>query len=236
MKVFPHVLQGSEAWMAMRKGRPTASNFDKIITAAKGDLSKQRFDYMATLISECFCPEFVTWTGNFATDRGNELEPEARQAFTDHTGLNVVQVGFCTQDNGVVGCSPDALILNPSHQDAEEDCQCDDQILGEYCGYCDWEPYIAGVEIKCPFPATHVKYVADGVLPDDYKQQVHGSMAVTGLNEWHFWSYFPGMRPFHLKIERDAYTTKVESALEQFMIEYGELSARVKPQLIINTP
>jgi len=211
MKVFPHVLQGSESWMALRKGRLTASNFDKIITAAKGDLSKQRFDYMAALISECFCPEFVTWTGNFATDRGNELEPEARQAFADHTGMNVVQVGFCTQDNGVVGCSPDALIVN----DAGE--------------------YIAGVELKCPFPATHVKYVADGVLPDDYKQQVHGSMAVTGLNEWHFWSYFPGMRPFHLKVERDAYTAKVESALEQFMIEYGELSARVKPQLIINT-
>ena len=211
MKVFPHVLQGSESWLAMRKGRPTASNFDKIITAAKGDLSKQRFDYMAALISECFCPEFVTWTGNFATDRGNELEPEARQAFMDHTGLNVVQVGFCTQDNGVVGCSPDALIVN------------------------DAGDYIAGVELKCPFPATHVKYVADGVLPDDYKQQVHGSMAVTGLNEWHFWSYFPGMKPFYLKVERDAYTAKVESALEQFMIEYGELSARVKPQLIINT-
>ena len=210
MKVFPHVLQGSEEWLAMRKGRPTASNFDKIITAAKGDLSKQRFDYMATLISECFCPEFVTWAGNFATDRGNELEPEARQAFMDRTGLNVVQVGFCTQDNGVVGCSPDALIVN------------------------DTGDYIAGVELKCPFPATHVKYVADGVLPDDYKQQVHGSMAVTGLNEWHFWSYFPGMRPFHLKIERDDYTVKVESALEQFMIEYGALSARVKPQLIIS--
>ena len=209
MKVFPHVLQGSEAWTAIRKGRPTASNFDKIITAAKGDLSKQRFDYMATLISECFCPEFVTWTGNFATDRGNELEPEARQAFMDHTGLNVVQVGFCTQDNGVVGCSPDALIIN------------------------DAGDYIAGAELKCPFPATHVKYVADGVLPDDYKQQVHGSMAVTGLNEWHFWSYFPGMMPFHLKIERDDYTAKVGSALDQFMIEYGALSARVKPQLIV---
>jgi len=123
-----------------------------------------------------------------------------------HTGLQVEQVGFVTQDNGVIGCSPDGLIKSG-------------------------DDYIGGVEIKCPFPATHVKYHAGGKLPDEYKQQVHGSMAVTGLNRWEFWSYFPGLAPFHITVERDSYTEKVERALETFLIEYAELSRKLKPVL-----
>ena len=207
-------IQQSEEWFAIRKGRPTASQFKKIITPAKGELSKQADKYIIELIAECFCPTYAAFIGNNWTDRGNELEPEARKAFEDHTGLFVEQVGFVTQgDNGAwkhaVGCSPDGLLKN----DAGE--------------------YVAGLEIKCPSPTTHVEYVLNGVLPDEYKPQVHGSLAVTGLPRWHFWSYYPGMQPLHVVVERDSYTDKLTAALDKFLIDYGAAREKAIPKLQI---
>jgi len=201
--------QLTDGWEKIKKGRPSASNFDKIITAAKGDLSKSHRAYIAELIAESFCPEFQSFTGNRWTERGLEFEPEARQAFVKHTGLSVVEVGFVTRDDTIVGCSPDFLVA-----DAQGN-------------------YIAGGEMKCPIPATHVGYVLDGKLPDDYKQQVHGGMAVTGLNQWHFWSYFPGMQPFHLIVHRDEYTEKLSRSLDEFVILYQQAREKVIPKLRI---
>jgi hypothetical protein len=199
-------LQGSPEWHRLRAGKPTASNFDKIITAVKGDLSKQCEPYILELIAGCFCPDFVAWAGNKFTDRGKELEPEARLAFSNHTGFQLEEVGFITRDDGVIGCSPDSLII-------------------------DGGVHIAGLEIKCPMPSTHVGYFDAGVLPSDYKQQVHGSMAVTGLNRWHFWSYCPGMQPFHLIVERDDYTAKLSAALDVFLGMYKAKYDALAPRL-----
>ncbi len=207
MIVHPHILQGSEAWERLRTGRPTASRFSDIITAAKGELSKSAQGYMVELISQCFCPGWSDFLGNKWTDRGTEMEPEAREAFIQHTGLNVVQVGFCTRDDTVAGCSPDGLIV-----DADGN-------------------YIAGIEIKSPSPKVHIGYILDGKLPNDYKQQVHGSMAVTGLNEWHFWSYYPGIQPFHIVVQRDEYTEKVSASLDSFLIDYAALRAKLIPKV-----
>lgn len=199
--------QGSPEWYRMKAGKASASNFDKIITAARGDLSKQCEPYILELIAGCFCPDFIPWAGNKFTDRGKELEPEARAAFANHTGLELHEVGFVTRDDGVIGCSPDSLILDDS---------------GQHC---------AGLEIKCPAPATHVGYIDAGVLPDAYKQQVHGSLAVTGLDRWHFWSYCPGMQPFHMIVERDAYTDKLTAALDEFLLKYKAKYAELAPRL-----
>lgn len=209
MKIYKDITQGSEEWLAIRKGRPTASRFSEIITAT-GLPSKSAGAYIRELIAECFCPDFSSWAGNIYTDRGAELEPVAREAFTEQTGIQLEQVGFVLSDDGVCGCSPDSLI----------------QLCGDYR---------AGLEIKCPSPKAHVGYVLDGVLPADYKQQVHGSMAITGLNTWHFWSYFPGMKPLHVVVERDAYTEKMKDALAEFVPNYKAAMAEAKPKLQIQT-
>lgn len=196
MKVFKDLEQGTDEWKAIRKGKPTASRFSDIITAAKGELSKSATGYIRELIGECFCPEWEPWQGNIFMERGKELEAEAREAFKVQTGHKIETVGFVIADDNICGCSPDALITD------------------------DLGNYISGAEIKCPIPKTHVGYVMDGGLPDAYKQQVHGSMAVTGLKEWHFWSYFPGMRPHHIIIQRDEYTEKIAAALKDFVSDY----------------
>jgi hypothetical protein len=205
MKIYRDIAQGSPEWLLLRKGKPTASRFDEILTP-KGELSKSSTAYIRELIAECFCPDFQTWAGNAMTDRGQELEPVAREAFVTETGFTLEQVGFVLSDDLVCGCSPDSLIMR------------------------DGEP-VAGVEIKCPAPKAHVGYVLDGVLPDCYKAQVHGSLAVTGLSEWRFFSYFPGMRPLHVVVERDEYTRKLELALAEFVGRYKAAMEMAVPKL-----
>jgi hypothetical protein len=207
MIIHEKVIQGSDAWFALRRGRPTASRFKDIITAAKGDLSKSAPAYIAELIGECFVPDWIDFAGNKFTDRGTELEPVARKAFDDYTNYKTTEVGFVTRADGVVGCSPDGLITGPSGG------------------------YMSGVEIKCPSPKVHVCWIMAGGLPDEHKQQVHGSMAVTGLNSWHFFSYFPGLQPFHTIVHRDAYTAKLSASLDDFLIQYAAARSAVIPKL-----
>lgn len=205
MKIYRDLVQGSEDWTLIRKGRPTASRFDDILTST-GALSKSSTAYIHELIAECFCPDFVEWAGNKYTDRGQAMEPESRDAFTKHTGLTLEQVGFVLSDDGVCGCSPDSLIM------------------------VDNKP-VAGLEMKNPAPKTHVRYVLDGALPREYVQQVHGSMAITGLSTWHFFSHFPGLKPFHIVVHRDNYTDKIEYALSDFVKSYRQAMTEAIPKL-----
>jgi hypothetical protein len=226
MIIHEKVIQGSDAWFALRRGRPTASRFKDIITAQKGDLSKSSPAYIAELIGECFVPDWIDFAGNKFTDRGTELEPVARKAFEEHTGDKTTEVGFVTRADEVVGCSPDGLVLHLG-KNLERDAVYDkhNRITNGSELFC-W-----GVEIKCPSPKVHVGWIMAGGLPDEHKQQVHGSMAVTGLNSWHFFSFFPGLQPFHVIVHRDAYTAKLSASLDQFLIDYAAARSAVIPKL-----
>lgn len=206
MIVYPHVQQGSAEWHLMRAGRPTASMFSKIITPT-GKLSVQSEEYIDFLIGAAFAPEFQEFGGTKWTDRGTELEPDARAAFEEMSGLQVEEVGFCTRDDNVVGCSPDGLIRGSDGQWTE------------------------GLEIKCKSPRVHVSYVRGGALPADVRVQVHGCLAVTGLPRWHFFSFFPGMQPLHVIVTRGEFTDKVSAALDEFLIRYGAARESLIPKL-----
>lgn len=209
MKIHKGFPQLSEQWHAIKRGRASASNFDKIMTAVQCKYSAQAPGYMRDLLVECFCPDYAKFLGNKFTERGTLMEPEARQAFRDHTGLTVEEVAFVTNEkwDHVVGASPDGLVTNEA---------------GEY---------IAGLEIKAPSPFTHAKYIEEGVLPDDYKMQCHGGMIASGLDTWHFWSWFEGLQPFHVIVKRDDFTVKLEAAIDRFVIEYGAYRAKMTPLL-----
>jgi hypothetical protein len=226
MIIHEKVIQGSDAWFALRRGRPSASRFKDIITAAKGDLSKSAPAYIAELIGECFVPDWIDFAGNKFTDRGTELEPIARKAFEEHTGYKTTEVGFVTRADEVVGCSPDGLILR-NGKELERDAIYDEE--GRITNGADLFNW--GVEIKCPSPKVHVGWVMAGKLPDEHSQQVHGSMAVTGLNSWHFFSFFPGLQPFHIIVYRDAYTAKLSASLDDFLIQYAAARSAVIPKL-----
>jgi len=102
--------------------------------------------------------------------------------------------------DGGIGCSPDGLI-------------------GED----------GGLEIKCPRLSNHVGYVLKGELPPEYKPQVQGSLLVTGRKFWYFMSYFPGMEPLILKVERDEkYIQALARALKEAVETVKEITLKLK--------
>jgi len=208
MKIWPDIEQRSEEWFRARAGRPTASQFSRIITPA-GKRSTQWHDFATDLVLESIepgaPPEFI---GNDDTDRGNDLEPEAREMFTELMGLDDVrEVGFVTRDDGVIGCSPDGLI------------------------YRDGKP-IAGLEIKCPRRSAHALAYLKNEMPEKHKPQVHGSMAVTGLKHWYYFSYRPNFPPLVLRIDWSDYTTRLSDELDSFLIFYAEYRKQILPRLL----
>lgn len=192
--IVHNVTQGSDEWMALRCTIPTASEFGKIITPAKGDLSSQATAYRHLLLA-CWLKggpvdEFLSYW----MERGTEMEPEARDAYGLQTGNDVEQVGFITRDDGMVGCSPDGLVGEPG---------------------C--------VEFKCPAPHTHVGYLLKGTLPTQYKPQVQGQLLIAERDWCDFMSYHPDMPPVRIRVNRDeAYIGKLETAMDKFVTQLLE--------------
>lgn len=187
-------VQMSPEWHELRRGVPTASNFDRIIQAVKGDYSKAASKYIAELVAETihYDPNAMTEKPmNAAMRHGIDCEPEARQYYLTHTTDSVRQVGFVLSGCGRFGCSPDGLVG-------------DEGLL----------------ELKCPQPATHVEYLMERVLPTEYKAQVHGQLLVTGRKWVDFMSYARMHKPFIIRVYPDEFTQKLRRLLERFAADY----------------
>jgi len=125
--------QGSREWIDARLGIPTASCFNKILTAG-GSLSAQSETYLAKLIAEWFLGEPVDERETQFMERGTALEPTALAAYEFERSVDVQRVGFCLRDDGKVGASPDGLV-------------------GED----------GAVEVKTPGAQTHMLYLLGGI-------------------------------------------------------------------------
>lgn len=174
MKTF-NCQQGSIEWLRLHLGIPTASVFSQIMTSAfKPRDGEMRKTCLYKKLAERLTGKPLPGFSVYATEQGQLLETEAYDFFEFDTGHQLSTIGFILADDERCGCSPDALIGENS-----------------------------GLEIKCPNAETHLRYLDAGKLPADYAAQVHGSMFVTGRQEWHFLSYFRGLKPFHIRVERD---------------------------------
>lgn len=101
--------QGSAEWFAARHGIPTASQFATILTKGRGkEPSKTRLTYLYKLAGELLTGDPMDAFRNYHTDRGHEMEPDARQLYAFMRDVEPQLVGFVT--NGPKGCSPDSLI------------------------------------------------------------------------------------------------------------------------------
>jgi hypothetical protein len=187
------VAQGSQEWLNLRAGVPTASEFDALVSPTfeirKGDMPRT---YLHKKLAEWWQGGPLLEFNSFDMDQGQILEESAKPNFTVETDIEIRNVGFVTTDDGKIGCSPDGLIGENS-----------------------------GVEIKCPKIETHVGYLLTGVLPKQYGAQVHGSMFVTGANSWRFYSYRRRMPSLNLLIERDDKAQEaLKEALEMFLAAF----------------
>lgn len=165
--------QGTQEWLDARLGRPSASQFYKLITTT-GKPSASADEYINTMIAERIVGYSEPIHVNEWMIRGTELEPEARAMYELITDVEVQEVGFILDDCGEFGCSPDGLV-------------------GED----------GGIEIKCPSPKNHIAWSRKGVCPSKHYAQVQGCLYITGRKWWDFMSYHPEMKPFIVRVERD---------------------------------
>lgn len=179
--------QNTKEWFLAKAGLPSASDFDMLITP-KGEPSKSKLRYLYRLAGESILGEKVASYQNAAMTRGIEMEEEARVLYELIKGVEVQRVGVCVTDDKAFGCSPDGLV-------GEEGM----------------------LEIKCPDIHTHVGYLLGGVAPDDYKPQTQGQLRVTGRRWVDFMSYFPGLPPLIVRVQRDAaFLLKLDTELGSF--------------------
>lgn len=200
MKIH-NVEQGSAEWLSLRLAIPTASEFDALVSPTwKIRTGEGPRTYLYQKICEKFIGAFADGGSSFAMGQGSIMEHEAIPWFSFTHDMPVQRVGFCTTDDGRIGCSPDGLI-------------------GED----------GGIEVKCPSPATHLRYWSDGVLPKEHAAQVHGSMYVTGRKWWYFLSYSRQFPAFLIRVERDeAIQQAIDEALAGFLSDYDELYTKLR--------
>ena len=102
--------QGTEEWLAVRRGRVTASRIADIMVEGKGPhgFGKGAITYLNEKVSEVLTGmqhEFHTQ----ATDWGNKHEDAARERYERVYDVKVDEVGFI-KSNRFFGVSPDGLV------------------------------------------------------------------------------------------------------------------------------
>jgi len=189
--IIHNMEQRTPEWDAIRAGKITASVASKLLTPG-GKPSTQSKSFIGCLIAEELGlqePEQHVQTEWM--DRGVDNEDESRLWLQVELGMRIDQVGFIESDDQLAGFSPDGII-----QTAPES--------------------VIPCELKNPKPSTHITYLVDGGLPDNYKAQCHFALAITGAPYLWFMSYCPSLRPLLVKVEPDAFTVAMTNAIEQF--------------------
>lgn len=153
--------QRSPEWFKLHKERMTASH-----ATAIGNMGKGLETYCKKIVYESISTKEEDGFKTKDTERGNELEPIARNIYEMKTGNKVMEVGFIERDE-FVGCSPDGLV-------------------GED----------GGTEIKCPDDKEYFEYLLLGreAISSDYHWQVQMNLLVTDRKWWNLIIYNPNFK------------------------------------------
>lgn len=200
------VEQGSDEWFALRLGIPTASNFAAV---SRDTDSETRGLYMRVLAGEILTG--VPGEGHkivtAAMQRGNEMEPEAREHYArTNFGVKLERIGFMRRkmpSGRYVGASPDALMAKRT----------------------------GGLEIKTMRPDLMIDRLDKGsAMPPQHRWQVYGTMLVGGLDYVDLMIFYRGMPVApKFRVGRDeAVITELSNAVEVFDHELHKMVARTK--------
>lgn len=196
--------QRVEEWRELKRGVASASEVGRWIFKDPAKLNKTerqaRLNLAYAKLGEIAAPdEILESYESLDMRRGVELEPLARASYEARTGAAVEEVGFVLHDSHRLGVSPD--------------------------GFVDGRRGL--LEMKCPAPATHIKYLHEGVLPPEYEPQVHMGLAITGCEWLDFWSYCPKLPSFLLRVERSERTREARRGLLALLDVFYEVSGAI---------
>lgn len=191
--------QRSAEWFQARCGRVTASRVADVIATTRTGWGASRANYMAELIVERLTGQPSQGFASSAMQWGVDMEPQARAAYAERIGHEVVETGFVIHPLiEQAGASPDGLVGD-----------------------------LGLVEIKCPNTATHIETLISRQVPAKYVTQMQWQMACTGREWCDFASYDPRlpteMRLFISRVERcDDTIATLETEVSQFLRELDE--------------
>lgn len=125
-----NVEQGSQDWINLRLGIPTASCFSKLLTPKTLKPSASADAYACELVAEELTGEPLDAASTGFMERGTGMESQAAAWYEFENDVEVQKVGFITNDDKTIGCSPDDLVGDKG-----------------------------GLEIKCPSAGQHVQNI-----------------------------------------------------------------------------
>lgn len=109
LQIFTDFEQGSQLWFESRVGVITASRFKDVISKGRGsEPSKVRRTYMLELAGEIITGRPTEGFQTRHTDRGHDMEPDARLEYVERYSEPVQLCGFMRR--GDIGASPDFLV------------------------------------------------------------------------------------------------------------------------------
>lgn len=158
-------LQATAKWLKDRVGCLTASQaYPVLVMGARGKPLKARTDLLEKLVAERLTGLAEESFCSAAMQWGIDHEEEARNAYLAYRGQPMLELTGFVRHPSIphLGASPDGLI--------------DDDGL---------------VEIKCPNTTTHVRRIAEGVVPEQYVPQLLVQLLCTGRKWVDFVSYDP---------------------------------------------
>jgi len=178
--------QESSAWLPSRIGCLTASRFAGAIAKTRTGWAASRQKTMIELLAERMTGFAAEHYVNPAMQWGLDHEAQAWERYEEETGIMVAKSGlFMHPSIPFCGATPDRLIGNDG--------------LGES---------------KCPTTTTHITWIMNGVVPEEYQPQMLLQLACTGRQWVEFVSFDPRVPPKQqLFIRRFApHKEKVEEA------------------------
>jgi len=149
MPIFHDMAQYSEVYDRLKLGIPTSSNFHKIITP-QGKPSKQWREYACVLIAERILQRRIEFYNSPAMERGLIVEADAADWYEFDRDVITQRIGFITDDDQTMGCSPDRLV---GHEGL--------------------------LEIKAPLPHTQVEYWISGEVSERFRPQLQGQLYIS---------------------------------------------------------
>lgn len=199
--------QGSPEWFELRKGKPTGSEFSKIMSAKQMKRSKSFEAYAARLASE-LCGEPQP-QGFFSDDmqNGKDMEPLAISMYEFDTGQVVDSVGFIYNERYGCGASPDGIVLGKGGVP------------------------VGGVEAKCPKKSVQLVTAMKPEVPAKHLSQIYGEMLVAELDWVDFVSFHPECDIFIKRVHRDETFGKWEEKFQPLVDEFNELVAKLVEQI-----
>jgi len=196
----PNPFQQDGTWWNDRLGKLTGSRMAAAMNFLKsGKESSERESLRYEVVAERITNTFADKYMTADMQWGLDQECAAKEAFENITGLMVKDVGFVDHPSIFhCGVSPDGYV--------SDGCL---------------------IEVKCPKTKTHMKYVANQVIPPEYKPQMLLQSACTGKDVW-FVSYDPRMgegKDLFIKkyVPTPEELAEVEAAAEKFLSECDAL-------------